>query len=525
MGADPIDEEKTTLKNSIEDGNDTVTTSTASSEIVEFRAAEQATGTYNESDSKLVSWSGPDDPENPLNFPVWKKWAITICMASVTLVVTFASSVFSTATLVTAEEFNVSAEVMILGTSLFVLGFAFGPLVWAPLSELFGRKTPLLAGYFVFAVFQIPVAVSQNIYTIMIFRFFGGLFGSTPFGVVGGAMVDIWVPLDRGIAMSLFGGATFIGPVAGPIVGGFIVDSYLGWHWTAWITLIMAAFFGSIAFFVLPETHAPTLLKRRAQKLRLATRDWALHSALEEQPVDINTLVFLYLLRPWKMLFLEPILLLITIYMAFVYGIIYLLFEAYPISFQQGRGWSSGVGALPFLAITVGVVGGVSLVVYISKTRYARIIKETGRLQPEERLIPMMVGAVLFPAGLFWFAWTSDPHISWVPQVLSGILIGAGVMSIFLQGLNYIIDCFLMNSNSALAANGLLRAACGAGFPLFATAMYDRLGVEWATSLLGFIAVALIPVPVLFYIFGPRLRKMSRFSPKFPPRPPPVASS
>lgn len=121
MGADPIDEEKTTLKNSIEDGNDTVTTSTASSEIVEFRAAEQATGTYNESDSKLVSWSGPDDPENPLNFPVWKKWAITICMASVTLVVTFASSVFSTATLVTAEEFNVSAEVMILGTSLFVL--------------------------------------------------------------------------------------------------------------------------------------------------------------------------------------------------------------------------------------------------------------------------------------------------------------------------------------------------------------------------------------------------------------------
>lgn len=206
------------------------------------------------------------------------------------------------------------------------------------------------------------------------------------------------------------------------------MDSYLGWHWTAWITLIMAAFFGSIAFFVLPETHAPTLLKRRAQKLRLATRDWALHSALEEQPVDINTLVFLYLLRPWKMLFLEPILLLITIYMAFVYGIIYLLFEAYPISFQQGRGWSSGVGALPFLAITVGVVGGVSLVVYISKTRYARIIKETGRLQPEERLIPMMVGAVLFPAGLFWFAWTSDPHISWVPQVLSGILIGAGVM-------------------------------------------------------------------------------------------------
>ncbi|KAI1763132.1 MFS general substrate transporter [Hypoxylon sp. FL1150] len=464
-----------------------------------------------------------------MNFPTWKKWAITFCMAFVTLVITFASSVFSTATLVTAKEFRVSTEVMTLGTSLFVLGFAFGPLVWAPLSELFGRKTPLLSGYFVFAVFQIPVAVSQNVYTIMISRFFGGLFGSTPFGIVGGAMVDIWVPLDRGIAMSLFGGATFVGPVAGPIVGGFIVDSYLGWRWTAWITLIMAAFFGTIALFFLPETHAPTLLKRRAQKLRFATRDWALHSFSEEEPVNINTIVFVYLLRPWKMLILEPILLLITIYMAFAYGILYLLFEAYPISFQEERGWNNGVGALPFLAITVGVVSGASLVIYVSKTRYERIIKESGRLQPEERLIPMMIGAVLFPAGLFWFAWTSDPKISWVPQVLSGIFIGTGVMTIFLQGLNYIIDVYLMNSNSATAANGLLRAACGAGFPLFATAMYDRLGVEWATSLLGFIAVALIPVPLLFYIYGPKIRKMSRFSPHLPapapaPAPPPNAS-
>jgi MFS transporter, DHA1 family, multidrug resistance protein len=126
---------------------------------------------------------------------------------------------------------------------------------------------------------------------------------------------------------------------------------------------------------------------------------------------------------------MEPILLLITIYMAFVYGILYLLFKAYPVSFQEARGWNSGVGALPFLAITVGVLCASSLVIYVSKTRFVRKVQQTGRLEPEERLIPMMVGAVVFPVGLFWFAWTSDPNTSWVPQVLSGILIGAGVMT------------------------------------------------------------------------------------------------
>ncbi|OTA98002.1 hypothetical protein M426DRAFT_70589 [Hypoxylon sp. CI-4A] len=510
-----MDEASYQAKKTGDDVENASTTTTASSEIQEYLGSD-GNAPNSRAESKIVVWNGPDDPENPMNWPRWKKWTITIGLGMVTLVVTFASSVFSTATFITAEQFNVSPEVMILGTSLFVIGFAFGPLVWAPLSELYGRKTPLLIGYSIFAIFQIPVAVSQNVYTIMICRFFGGFFGSTPFGIVSGAMVDIWLPLDRGIATSIFGGSTFIGPVAGPIIGGFIVDSHLGWRWTAWLTLIMSSFAALVALVLLPETHAPTLLRRRARKLRFATKDWALHAASEEQGVDMDTIIYVYLLRPWKMLFLEPILLLITIYMGFVYGIIYLLFEAYPISFQQERGWSNGVGALPFLAITVGVVSGACFVVYISKTRYARLIAKNGRLEPEERLLPMMLGSLLFPAGLFWFAWTSDPNISWVPQVLSGIFIGAGVMTIFLQGLNYVIDVYLMNANSAVAANGLLRSACGAGFPLFATAMYDRLGVDWATSLLGFIAVALIPVPILFYIFGPKIRKLSRFSPNLP---------
>lgn len=387
--------------------------------------------------------------------------------------------------------------------------------MWGPLSELYGRKIPLFIGFALLAIFQVPVAVAQNLETIMLCRFFGGFFGCAPLAIVGGALADFWDPIDRGVAVAIFASATFIGPVAGPIVGGFIVNSYLGWRWTAWITLIMAAFFGSIAVFIVPETYGPVLLQRRATKIRLETRNWAIHSALDEHPARMSDIVSKYLLRPFQMLVLEPILLLITIYLALVWGILFLFFEAYPISFEQVRGWKNpGVAALPFLGIGIGVIVGGVIISIITKTRFARKMKKHGRVVPEERLPPMIIGAFMLPVGLFWFAWTSSPHITWVPQVIAGIPIGMGILMIFLQGLNYIIDVYLMYANSAIAANTLMRSLVAAGFPLFAVQMYHNLGVAWATSLLGFLTVAMIPVPILFFIYGKKIRALSKFSPK-----------
>ncbi|EMT71377.1 hypothetical protein FOC4_g10009876 [Fusarium odoratissimum] len=463
--------------------------------------------------SKIVGWNGPDDPDNPKNWPNRRKWIITVSLGMLTWVVTFASSIFSTATRPAAKEFGVSIEVMTLGTSLFVLGFAFGPLIFGPVSEVYGRKYPLFVGYFVFALFQIPVATAENVQTILVCRFLSGLFGSSPLSVVGGALVDLWPPVELGIAMSIFAGANFVGPVAGPIMGGFITQSSLGWRWTAYITAIMAALFGPIAFITVPETLESTLLARKARSVRLSTRDWAMHAVAEERPVDIHEMANRILVRPLAMLVLEPVIILVTLYMSFVYGLIYLCFEAYPVSFQEDRGWNSGVGSLPFLAIILGVVIGVIFIVIFSKTRLTRIIKAKGHLPPEQRLLPMMVGGACFPIGLLWFAWTSDPNILWVPQALAGIPLGVGIMLIFLQGQTYIIDNYRMNANSALAANAVVRALFGAGFPMFAAAMYKRLGVDWATSVLGFIAVGLFPVPILFYVFGERIRKLSRYAP------------
>lgn len=175
-------------------------------------------------------------------------------------------------------------------------------------------------GYAIFAIFNIPVAVAQNLETIFVCRFFAGFFGSAPLAIVGGALADFWGPVDRGVAICVFGSATFIGPTMGPIIGGFITMSHLGWRWTQWITLIMAAFFGGIGLFVIPETYAPVLLQRKAKKIRYETKNWAIRAPADEKKVDFKEIIEKYILRPFKMLALEPILVLVTLYQSLIYG-------------------------------------------------------------------------------------------------------------------------------------------------------------------------------------------------------------
>lgn len=183
------------------------------------------------------------------------------------------------------------------------------------------------------------------------------------------------------------------------------------------------------------------------------------------------------------------------------------------MAFQDDRGWNLGVGALPFLSLLIGVLIGCVLITLISKTRLKRVMEKEGQIVPEERLIPMIIGGGILPLGLFWFGWTSYPSITPWPQIIAAAPVGMGVMMIFLQGLNYLIDVYKMNANSAIAANTFCRSWIGAAFPLFATQMFTGLGVPWASSLLAFCCVALFPVPIVYFIYGAKIRKLSKFSP------------
>ncbi len=191
---------------------------------------------------------------------------------------------------------------------------------------------PLFCGYVAFAIFQIPVAVAQNVETIMLGRFLSGLCASAPLAVIGGALADMWDPIPRTYAVCAFAAGTFCGPVVGPIVGGFVTESYLGWRWTAWFTLILAAVAGTIGLFVIPETSAQRILQLRAKRLRFKTKNWALHARADENEINFHTICHIYLMRPWVMLVQEPILALMTAYMSYLYGVLYLLFLAVCLS-------------------------------------------------------------------------------------------------------------------------------------------------------------------------------------------------
>ncbi len=199
--------------------------------------------------------------------------------------------------------------------------------------------------------------------------------------------------------------------------------------------------------------------------------------------------------------------------MSFCYGLLFLFIQGYPVAFHEVRGWTTELTSLTFIGLLVGVGCGMLGVIIHALTVLAKKIAATQeKLVHEERLPPMIVGAILLPIGLFWSAWTSKPDIVWAPQVTAGIPVGAAMFIILIHGIKYIVDVYLRYANSAVSANTIVRSFFGADFPLFATQMYHNLGVPWATSTLAFFAIAFIPIPIVFYIFGHRIRELSRSS-------------
>jgi DHA1 family multidrug resistance protein-like MFS transporter len=277
-------------------------------------------------DPDLVQLNKPDNPMNPMNMATWRKWCSASLLGAMTFAATFASSVFNAAIPVTAHEFHVAPETMALATSLFVFGFAMGPVLMGPASELYGRKIPFFLGYLAFVILQVPLALAQDAKTVLVLRFLSGIASSGSPAIVGGYLADFLAPVERGVAVAIFAATTLIGPEVGAITGAIVVQSPLGWRWVAWLSFILSAVFSLIGFFVIPETSLPVLEKREAHRLRLETKNWAIHSRLEERPVSLRDFAVRYLTRPFVMLVQEPILLLMTLYISFVFGLVYLLF-------------------------------------------------------------------------------------------------------------------------------------------------------------------------------------------------------
>ena len=377
---------------------------------------------------------------------------------------------------------------------------------------MFGRKPVYVLTLALAVIFVIPCAVAKNIGTLLVCRFIDGIAFSAPMTLVGGTLADLWRSEERGVPMAAFSAAPFAGPAIGPLVGGFLSDA-AGWRWLYWIQLILSGVAWIIMTFTVPETFAPTILSRRAAKYRKEKNDdrFTTEKELDRRPISQQLKIFL--VRPLQLLTREPIVLFISVYMSVLYGLLYMFFVAYPIIYQEGKGWSAGKTGLMFIPIAVGVVLSAVCAPLVNK-HYLKICASypNGKPPAEARLIPMMLSCWLIPIGLFIFAWTSYPRLSWWGPAMGGFPVGFGFIFLYNSANNYLVDTYQHQAASALAAKTFLRSIWGACTVLFTIQMYHRLGYQWAGSLLAFIALACCAIPYVFYFKGKQIRSYSHYA-------------
>ncbi|CAF0943953.1 unnamed protein product [Adineta ricciae] len=453
-----------------------------------------------------------EDPENPQTWNTVYRWMLTVFVSVAATIVLFCSSVYVGEFDGLSQDFQPSREVITLGISVNVLGFALGPLIWAPCSEVFGRRIVFIITFATMTAFNAGSAASVNMWTHIILRFFAGAFGSSAFANSSGTIADLYPTNRRGLPLTIFAAAPFLGPVFGSIIGGF-VGAAIGWRWIQGIMAIITGVLTVIGIVGLPETYAPVLLHWRAEKLCNVTGYFYRSKFEEKARITLPYLLKISFSRPWIFLFREPIVLFFAIYMAVIYGIMYMLIGAFPILYHEQKGWAPGIDGLPFLGMAVGIVLGTLYCIW-DKRRYTEVTKAyAGSLvPPETRLPPAIVGAFGLPIGLFWFAWTNYSSIHFIVPILAVIPFGFGIVLVFVALINYMIDTYTIYAATVMAANSILRSLFGAAFPLFTARMFQNLGIQWAASIAGFLALLCLPLPFIFWKYGAIIRAWSKYS-------------
>lgn len=386
----------------------------------------------------VVGFEGPNDPMNPKTWSRTKRFATTFAVAGIGCVVGLASSIDSSAVREASAEFGVSEVVESMATGLFLIGFGAGALFAGPFSETLGRNPVYIVTLALYMIFVMAAALSPNIGAQLAFRFIGGCFAATPLVCAGGTISDLWTPMERVYAFPIFAVAAFAGPLLGPVIGGFIVQSpYLSWRWVDWMTLIISAVVLGIIVFLQPETFPPILLKWKAQHLRDLTGDERYRAEIEIRSETFVQRLGTALYRPFLLTATEPIIILIALYLTVVYIVLFTFLEGYNYIFAEIHGTSEGITGLCFLGIIIGLFTSLALVPLIyswAKKEMAKM-EEQGRdkIAPEFRLwYSMLGGSVAIPVSLFWMAWTSRPDISiWSPLGAS-VLFGYGILCIFI---------------------------------------------------------------------------------------------
>ncbi|KAJ5418963.1 MFS multidrug transporter [Penicillium crustosum] len=461
-------------------------------------------------DELLVEFQ-ENSPKNPPNWVFKKKFYNAVVGLFIVLNSGISSALPSNAVPAIMQDFHESGDQQkVLPTAVFLIGYVVGPLLFSPLSETIGRKPVLLWSFTIFVLATLGCALAPNWSSLLVFRTICGLMGAAPQTVVGGIYADLFFDLrSRGRAMAMYMSACSFGPILGPIISGCSVK--YGWRWTFRIDLILTGITW-LALLFTSETFGPALLKRQAGKLRKDSGSNRYFSR-QELNLDSRFTPMEIITRPITMLFFEPIITSTSIYIAIAYSLVFFYFQAYPIIFGGVYDFTVEQTSLTYIPIGVGAASSGFVALYYDIIyEKAKKLNKVWTSSPEYHRLPMScIAGPCLTISMFWLAWTAKSTTHWAAPVMSGFIFGFGFQTIFISLLTYVTDAYKIYSASALAASVIVRSIAGALFPLAAEPLYKSFGVSWATSLLGFISLACIPIPFALMRWGPWIRERSPF--------------
>ncbi|APA07137.1 hypothetical protein sscle_02g019070 [Sclerotinia sclerotiorum 1980 UF-70] len=468
--------------------------------------------TTGQTDADLVEFA-PNDPENPLNWASWRKWSIVLSLTIANFSCLWVASGYSPAIPNFQQKFGTSAEVATLPLVIYVLGLGFGPMLLAPLSEYYGRTPVYLANFFITTLLLLGTALVDNLPGFVVLRFITGFFASASITNIGGTIADMFHHEHTGMPLAIYTITSAGGSASGVFVFSFIAQLH-GLHGVLWAMCgATGAFFLLLCLSLsLNETRHSVILRRRAARLRKETGNQNLDVPLEMRTQPATQVFATALTRPFHLLFTEPVILFTATYNGYLFGIAFLFNGAFTVVFSDGYGFNTIETGLANLGVCVGALIGPITHMWQERYYIRRVTAADGTIKniPEARVQLSMVGSVVYPISLFWFAWSAQPgHIHWIVPMIASVFYGWSFYTIIQMTFMYIEDTYKVYAASALAGVCFARNMIGGTFPLFGTQMFNALGVHWAGSVLGFAAILLMPIPYVLGRYGRGLRRRS----------------
>ncbi|GAA5874903.1 hypothetical protein JCM3774_006566 [Rhodotorula dairenensis] len=488
----------------------------------ELDAVEKGLGAADKSEGDveevvIVDWKGDDDPACPLNWSFGLRMLSTLTVAGFTLLAPLSSSMIAPAAGQVARHLNITNDVEVqMSVSIFVLAFAVGPLIFGPMSELYGRIRVLQGANLLYLVFNLVCAFANTKGQYIAFRFISGLGGGAPLSIGAGVLSDLWRPEERGRGAALYSLMPLLGPALGPLLGGQIAYNLPvdGWKWVFYSTTIFSALVQVVGVFLLRETYGPILLRAQARELKRSMglpadsdRVQTIHEAKAGRK-SVRQIVAHGMLRPFSLFVSEHIIMLFAAYMSVIYGTIYILLTTTSAIYEGVYQQNVAIASLHYIALMLGFMAASQGGARGLDVIYRRLkAKKGGQGKPEYRLPLVFPASFILPVGLLLYGWGAEKRLHWIVPDIGLFFIGLSMILIFQASTSYMIDTFTLHAASALAATICLRSICGFAFPLFAPYMYDAIGYGWGCTILALVALFVGgPAAPLLYIYGERIR-------------------